>query len=118
MFTWCLEGSSPFHKKMVPSLSDLHPPPPHMLTLKSLPPQTICSSKYNIYESYDKAPYKVFSYYYFPSGKPVHRAIHCPTVNFRSLSSGIITNPMLITASDTYVGVEHFVGFEPRSFQI
>ena len=36
-------------------------------------------------------------------GKPDHQAIHCPTANFGPLSRGNVTNPMLITAFDTYV---------------
>ena len=35
--------------------------------------------------------------------KPDHQAIHGPTANFRSLSRGSVTNPMLITAFDAYL---------------
>ena len=37
----------------------------------------------------------------FPLGKPSHQAIHYPTANFGPLSTGSITNSMLITAFDT-----------------
>ena len=39
-----------------------------------------------------------------PPGKPDHQAIaNCSKANFGPLSSGSITNPMLITVFDTYL---------------
>ena len=35
-------------------------------------------------------------------GKPDQQAIHCPTANFGLLSTGSVTNPILITVFDTY----------------
>ena len=38
-----------------------------------------------------------------PPGKPDQQAIHCPTANFGPLSTGSVTNPILITVFDTYL---------------
>ena len=38
-----------------------------------------------------------------PLGKPDQQAIHSPTANFGPLSTGSVTNPMLITVFDTYL---------------
>ena len=38
-----------------------------------------------------------------PPGKPDHQAIHGVTANFGPLSSGSVTNPILITVFDTYL---------------
>ena len=35
--------------------------------------------------------------------KPVHQVIHYHTANFRPLSRGSVSNPMLITVFDTYL---------------
>ena len=35
--------------------------------------------------------------------RPDYQATHCPTANFGPLSSGSITNPILITVFDTYL---------------
>ena len=45
----------------------------------------------------------------FPTSaaKPVHQATHCPTTNFEPLLRGSVTNPMLITAFDTYSTPRH-----------
>ena len=48
-------------------------------------------------------------------GKPDHQAIHCPIANFGPLSSGSVTNPMLITVFDTQGHREP--EFEPKPFR-
>ena len=47
--------------------------------------------------------HKNFSLLLDPPGKPDHQSIHCPTANFGPLSRSSISNPILITVSDTYL---------------
>ena len=65
-------------------------------------PTPTCSSKAYKYDNYDKTKYQ-FPLLLDPPGKPDHQAIHCPTVNFGPLSSGSVTNSILITGFDTYL---------------
>ena len=95
--TWCIERLSPPIKN-VPILSWLasSPPPPHVMTLKSPPNLNAPSGPINITTM-------IRQHTKFPPGRPTHRAIHCPTANFGQPSTCSITNPMLVTAFDTYL---------------
>ena len=83
---------------MFPSCRGLPPPlpPPHVMTLKSPPNLNAPSGPINITTM-------IRQHTKFPPGRPTHRAIHCPTANFGQPSTCSITNPMLVTAFDTYL---------------
>ena len=67
------------------------------------PTQYLRSSKHASKSyKYDNYKYKVSLLLDSP-GKPDHQAIYCPTANFVPLSSGSVTNTMLITVFDNYL---------------
>ena len=74
---------------------------PHIMTLKSLPNLYALPGPTNMttmIRQHTKFPLLLVL-----SGKPDHEAIHCPTANVGRLSSGSVTNPMLITVFDAYL---------------